>query len=40
MTVSSVPNKAAARERRDCAPIPIVDRWRGVGEPGRWPAYE
>jgi hypothetical protein len=24
--------QAAAREPRDCAPVPIEDRWRGVGD--------
>ena len=29
------PNKAAARERRDCACVPFGHFGRGVGEPSR-----
>ncbi len=29
-------NHAAPLERRDKAPIPLDDHWRGVGEPRRW----
>jgi hypothetical protein len=29
------PNKSAARERRDCAAVPIERHRRGVGEPSR-----
>ncbi len=30
-------NKAAARERRDCAVFAFARHGRGVGEPQRWP---
>ena len=29
------PNKTAARERRECAAVPVGHPWRGVGEPYR-----
>jgi len=36
MTEKQPFNKAAARERRDCALVPTEDHRRGVGEPRRW----
>ena len=35
----TMPNKAAARERRDCALVSIEDHRHGVGEPRRWSTH-
>jgi len=33
--MTTLPNKAASLERRDCVSAAIEHHWRGVGEPRR-----